>query len=150
MKLLPFEVRMKTGEHISSFFEPLGLNSSLAGLGPADVHNRDPRQLALLAGGAHLVGDGVLGWSQDSSVVFCQLAPWQFDKPDQLNLRRTHRRTAFLMARLLANLGVAQPTPLLERFGNPVKAEASEKRFLTGLYIDQPQEWDDPYRFFRW
>ena len=23
-------------------------------------------------------------------------------------------------------------------------------RWLDGLYLDQPQEWDDPYRFFRW
>ncbi len=23
-------------------------------------------------------------------------------------------------------------------------------RWLTGLYLDTPQEWDDPYRFFRW
>jgi hypothetical protein len=26
----------------------------------------------------------------------------------------------------------------------------SEKRWLTGLYLEQPEEWDDPYRFFRW
>ena len=25
-----------------------------------------------------------------------------------------------------------------------------EKRWLNGLYQDQPEEWDDPYRFFRW
>jgi hypothetical protein len=23
-------------------------------------------------------------------------------------------------------------------------------RWLTGLYLDRPEEWDDPYRFFRW
>jgi len=23
-------------------------------------------------------------------------------------------------------------------------------RWLAGLYLDQPEEWDDPYRFFRW
>jgi hypothetical protein len=26
----------------------------------------------------------------------------------------------------------------------------SEGRWLDGLYLDVPQEWDDPYRFFRW
>jgi hypothetical protein len=25
-----------------------------------------------------------------------------------------------------------------------------EKRWLEGLYLDTPEEWDDPYRFFRW
>ncbi len=23
-------------------------------------------------------------------------------------------------------------------------------RWLNGLYLTQPTEWDDPYRFFRW
>jgi len=23
-------------------------------------------------------------------------------------------------------------------------------RWLDGFYLDQPEEWDDPYRFFRW
>jgi len=26
----------------------------------------------------------------------------------------------------------------------------AEKRWLDGLYLDEPEEWDDPYRFFRW
>jgi hypothetical protein len=26
----------------------------------------------------------------------------------------------------------------------------SKGRWTTGLYVDTPQEWDDPYRFFRW
>jgi hypothetical protein len=23
-------------------------------------------------------------------------------------------------------------------------------RWLTGFSLDQPKDWDDPYRFFRW
>jgi hypothetical protein len=26
----------------------------------------------------------------------------------------------------------------------------SQGRWTSGLYADVPQEWDDPYRFFRW
>jgi hypothetical protein len=26
----------------------------------------------------------------------------------------------------------------------------SQGRWTSGLYTDKPQEWDDPYRFFRW
>jgi hypothetical protein len=26
----------------------------------------------------------------------------------------------------------------------------TQGRWLAGLYADQPQTWDDPYRFFRW
>ena len=74
-------------------------------------------------------------------------------------MKRTCRRTAFLVTRLLANLGAAGPmttsgrspsTPLLDRFHRPVAAGNAEKRWLDGLYLDPPEEMDDPYRFFRW
>jgi hypothetical protein len=53
-----------------------------------------------------------------------------------------------LVPRLAANLGAAVTTPVLGRFGRP--AGAGERRWLDGLYLDVPEEWDDPYRFFRW
>jgi hypothetical protein len=144
---LPFQVAMKRAEHIAAYFEALA--APLEGIGPADVHNRDPRQLPLVSAGAWIVGDGVLAKAKDANVVFCQLAPWQFEGP-QSNLRRTHRHVSFLVSRLLANLGVASSTPLLDRFHQPVDAAKPEKRWSNGLYLDQPEEWDDPYRFFRW
>jgi hypothetical protein len=67
-----------------------------------------------------------------------------------MNLRRTFRRTACLVTRLTANLGVPTATPLLERLRTPLAAEDHERRCLTGIYLDVPEEWDDPYRFFRW
>src|SRR5262249_30762885 len=45
---LPWKVETKKGEHIAAYFEPPGVNSALAGVGPADVHNRDPRELPLV------------------------------------------------------------------------------------------------------
>jgi hypothetical protein len=50
----------------------------------------------------------------------------------------------------LGNLGVEGTTPLLAHFSSPVDAKKAEKRWLEGMYLDQPEEWDDPYRFFRW
>jgi hypothetical protein len=147
--LLPFGVKMKKAEHISAFFESFGRNSLLAGIGPADVHDRAPRELSLVSDGARVVGNGVLAQAEDADVVFCQLEPWQFGT-NQPNLKRTYRRASFLVSRLLANMGVAGSMPLLERFRTPVNDAASEKRWLAGLYLDQPEEWDDPYRFFRW
>jgi hypothetical protein len=47
-------------------------------------------------------------------------------------------------------MGVAASTPLLERFQAPVTAAKPEKRWLDAFYLDQPEEWDDPYRFFNW
>jgi hypothetical protein len=147
---LPFKVTMRKAEHISAFFDPFKLDSSFEGVGPADVHNRDPRQLSLVSGGAEVVGNGILAKAESANVLFCQLAPWQFDGSKQSNLKRTHRRVSFLVSRLLGNMGVAASPPLLDRFHRPVEGATPEKRWLDGLYLDQPEEWDDPYRFFRW
>jgi hypothetical protein len=147
---LPFRVGMTRGEHIAAYFEPPGVKSLLAGVGPADVHNRDPRELSLVTAGATSLGNGVVARADGANVVFCQLVPWQFDPRESMNLKRTFRRAAVLVTRLAANLGAAGATPLLARFGNPVAASGREQRWLDGLYLDAPEEWDDPYRFFRW
>jgi hypothetical protein len=147
---LPSRVEMKKGEHIAAYFEPPGMNSLLAGVGPADVHNRDPRELPLVSGGASVIGNGVLAKAENANVVFCQLVPWQFDPTKQMNLKRTFRRAACLVTRLAANMGAAGSAPVLARIRSPVEASRAEKRWLDGLYLDVPEEWDDPYRFFRW
>jgi len=147
---LPFTVRVKKAEHISAYFDPFNASSLLAGVGPADVHNRDPREFALITAGATVIGDGVLARAQDVNVVFCQLAPWQYDYAKKYDLKRTYRRASFLLSRLLANMGVDGTTPILARFHTPVVAAPADHRWRDGLYLDQPEESDDPYRFFRW
>jgi hypothetical protein len=147
---LSAKVRMKRAEHIAVYFEPPGVKSLLVGIGPADVHNRDPRELLLVSAGATVLGNGVLAKAEGAHVVFCQLVPWQFDSNKPMNLKRTFRRTSYLITRLVANLGAAGSTPLLARFRLPVAASKSEARWLDGLYLDAPEEWDDPYRYFRW
>jgi hypothetical protein len=147
---LPLKVRMKETEHISAYFEPPGFNSLFAGVGPADVHIREPRILPLVSAGVRIIGDGVLAGAKNFNIVFCQLAPWQFSSRELQNVKRTFRRTSYHLARLLANMGAAGSTPVPERFGSPVDTSKDEKRWLEGLYLDVPEEWDDPYRFFRW
>jgi beta-galactosidase/beta-glucuronidase len=147
---LPGKVTMTKAEHIAACFDPPAKDSPLAGVGPADMHNRDPRQLPLVTGGAQINGDGVLATAQGGNVVFCQMAPWTFDYGKRYNLKRTFRRASFTLTRLLANMGVASSTPLLARFKTPPDASKQESRWQEGLYLDQPEENDDPYRFFRW
>ncbi|MCW3094486.1 MAG: Beta-galactosidase, partial [Chthonomonadaceae bacterium] len=165
---LPTPVRMKQAEHIAAFFAPFGRNSLLAGVSPADIHNRDPHTFPLVTGGADVFGDGILAKMETANVVFLQFAPYRVgvapgsgasivaanlrSEPGhpRYNLRRTYRRTSFTLTRLLANMGVAGSTPILARFHTPVTAAKSEKRWLDGLYLDTPEEWDDPYRFFGW
>jgi hypothetical protein len=148
--MLPFEVTMTKAEHIAACFEPFGMTSPLAGIGPADVHNRDPKDVPLVSGGAVVIGNGVLAKADKANVVFFQLVPWELDYGKQYNLKRTYRRASFVVARLTAGMAVATSTPILARFSRPVDAEESERRWQSGLYLDQPEEWDDPYRFFRW
>jgi hypothetical protein len=147
--LPPLGLEIKAAEHINAFFDPPAGGSPLAGIGPADVHCRDPRTIPLVSGGAHVIGDGALAVSTKASVVMCQLAPWKFDYAANYGLKRTFRRTAFLATRLLCNLGVSNETPLLARWSKPVQ-DGESGRWLSGFYLDQPEEWDDPYRFFRW
>jgi hypothetical protein len=147
---LPFTVSMKRQEHISAYFEPPSVQSLLAGISPADTHNRDPRELPLVAAGAVVVGNGILAYADSAKVVFCQLLPWQFDAHQPMNCKRTFRRASCLVTRLAANMGAAGSTPLLTRFSSPVVANQAEQRWLEGFYLDVPEEWDDPYRFFRW
>jgi hypothetical protein len=146
---LPLTVNMKVAEHIAAYFKPQAVGSALAGVSPAEVHNRDPRQVPLVTGGAQVVGDGVLATAQEGHVIFSQLVPWRFDySGEKRNVKRTFRRVACGTARLLGNAGASGETPLLERFSTP--AAQGEKRWLKGYYLDVPEDWDDPYRFFRW
>jgi hypothetical protein len=147
-------------EHIAAHFDAFRSNSPFRGVGPADVHNRDPRQLPLIQSGARVFGNGVLAATDDEKIVFCQLAPWQIGDTKQWNIKKTYRRSSFLVTRVLANLGVTTSTPILDRFHKPAdlaladatesESELNQPRWREGMYLDQPEEWDDPYRFFRW
>ena len=58
----------------------------------------------------------------------------------QPNWMKTYRHTSILGTRLLANMGIASQTLLLARFHSPPDPEGKGKRWLDGLYLDQPQE----------
>jgi len=127
---LPFTVTTEAAEHICTYFEPPGMDWPLAGIGPADVLVRDPRQLPLVTAGAAVVGNGVLAVADDANVVFCQLVPWHFDYEELHNVKMTFRRASFLLARLLANMGAGGPTPLLSRFATPVGAAGARESLI--------------------
>ena len=52
--------------------------------------------------------------------------PWFFSFEEELNVRRTYRRASVAFARLLANMGVYAPTPLLSRFSLPVGGDQAK------------------------
>jgi hypothetical protein len=132
---LPAKVAMQNQEHIAAEFPPFPADSLLAGVAPADVHNRDPRQLPLVTEGATVCGEGVL--AQQGNVVFFQLPPFEVSKnmgalPGPFNLRRTFGRTSFAAGRLLGNFGGSGATPLLERFSDPIGASQEPSVIRNG------------------
>jgi hypothetical protein len=152
-------VKTQRAEHIASYFAPPSAESPLVGIGPADIHNAAPREFPLLRAGATVVGAGMLGVSDDSQVVFCQLPPdrvqkesgsepWLFtNRKEQRNLKRTYRRTCYLITRLLGNLGVSGSTPLLTRFSTPVATDEGTSVLKNGSFCADadsdgvPDEW---------
>ena len=160
--VLPVKVRMKEEEHISVWLHPFGADSLLAGVSSAEVHNAAPRKMPLLTGDG-AIEDGVLGQLPETHVVFSQMLPYTFltaeqaqqqpgDKPGSVtkhhNLKRTYRRASVLTARLLANMGVAAPTPILERFSTAPGGAGGPTVVRNGdfsLDADNdgvPDEWD--------
>lgn len=151
MNMLFPGITLKKEEHIAASFGPFDTKSHLAGIGPADVHNRSPREIYLVSSGAKKIGNGVLAETEKANAVFCQLVPWHFDYSNQQhNVKQTFRRSSFLINSLLGNMGIQSSPDFLSYFNNPLEKGKNEKRWLNGLYADEPEEWDDPYRFFRW
>ena len=145
---LPFDAQSEWAKHINAVFSPRARSSLLAGVGPADVLVREPRTVALVTGGPVPVGDGVLAESTDANVVFCQLAPWDYDYRELYNLKRTFRRLSCVVSRILGNMGIAGPTPVVARFA--ADSGNASSPWLNSFYLDEPEEMDDPYRYFRW
>jgi hypothetical protein len=110
---LPFRARTKNAEHISTFFEPFGKNSLLSGVSPADVHNRDPRNIPLITQGATEQLRGHL---------------WRA-------LRERARDPAFTAAhrRLSAWLGRADFTTPFDFFAQVLGPEGGRERLLERL-----------------
>jgi hypothetical protein len=75
-RFLPTKVVTTAQEHLAAHFDPPEALSVFAGIGPADVHNRDPRNLPLLTSGVQALGNGVLAKSNTGNVFFWQLPPY--------------------------------------------------------------------------
>lgn len=146
--ILESAIATREAEHISAHFTAAEPGSPFAGIAPADLHNRDPHAIPLVTRAASAIGGGVLAASEMNAVVFGQVAPWRYAERDKMNVKRTFRRSSFAFSRLLGNLGAERRTPLLAHFKSA--PGQSDRRWLSGLYLDEPEEWDDPYRFFRW
>jgi beta-galactosidase len=147
--VLPQAISTREQEHIAAYFPAPAISSPRRGVSSADVHNRDPRTFHLVRDGAAIIGDGVLAEAGNGNILFFQMAPWEFEKRELSNVKRTYRRAAFAVSRLAANLGAISSCPILGRFATAPDLQ-HDKRWLEGLYVDLPEEWDDPYRFFRW
>ena len=141
--------------------------SPLAGVGPADVHNRDPKEFSLVSGGATVVGDGVLATADEGQrrllptrALAMRLQqgeaqrqadiPPQFVPGDSVVGQHGRRGRHAVLARFSSPVKESKETPERSEKKAEKKADNSEKRWLDGFYLDEPQDWDNPYRAFRW
>ena len=131
--LLPEPVSTVTKEHISTFFEPFPADSLLAGVSPADVHNRDPRELPLVSAGAEVVGNGVLAHGRDSNVVLCQIAPYSVSaaRGSVPSMAVTGEDVADGKQSAVLNMGTAA----WAQFGQKVKAGQVGKTYTFALSL---------------
>ena len=102
-KVLPGAFDFESGAFDSDFVENLRETPQLAGIGNAELHWRGKMTFDGFAGNSlgralavRTPGKGCL--------VAVQLPPWKFDA-EEFYYRTTRRRSAFLVSRLLANLG---------------------------------------------
>ncbi|MCJ8330428.1 MAG: hypothetical protein MJH11_10645 [Lentisphaeria bacterium] len=139
-------IKLKAAEYINSTFAPSKFGTMLAGIGPGELHLREPRILNLVVSGLNPKGKGALAVSNKGNLVLCQVVPWQFNLK-QFNTRRVFRRSSYAIVRLLGNAGVDAITPIAARVTNKPQDNTP---WLSSVYLDKPIVWDDPYRFFRW
>lgn len=118
-----------------------------SGISSADLHWRTAPTIAALSTSASPHPALAVLRRGKGRIVLCQAAPWMFDYPKHPCLRTTHRRTTFLVARLLANLGAHADCPILNRFA---KRPDTGTPWLGALYPQDPVAEDDPYRYYRW
>ena len=132
-------VTMKKVDYASAYFEPASQDSLLAGIGPADVYSRAPRQLPLIAGGApDLVGIGNGVLARKGNVVFFQLVPWQFDYKNSYKVKPTFRRSSFTLTRILGNMGIRPATPLLMNMQEPLGERALLGNIPDVVWLEVP------------
>jgi hypothetical protein len=143
---------MRPAEHIASYFDPPGSHSLLAGVSPADVHNRDPRALPLVVDGATVYGDGVLATT--NNVVFCQLPPFQVSKAmgalSSLELTEDvaadHKKSALISMGSLVSAQFGQKLPAGESgktYTFAARVKAIEGLAVVRLEVERAgQPWD--------
>ncbi|MBN8215839.1 MAG: beta galactosidase jelly roll domain-containing protein [Spirochaetes bacterium] len=114
--------KVSTGSELSRLIPDLS-SAAYNGLSQAELHWRTrPAFARLLDTDATSSAALRATTAGASTLVLCQVAPWDFDAAKKPYLRPTFRRSAFLVSRLLANLGAPSTSPLLSRLRLPAQA----------------------------
>ena len=118
-KLLPGRAAATKRTAVSGTARSLS-RAEFAGISNAELHWRTKLTFAALTSpeGKANAGLAVLDISRGKAVL-CQTAPWMFDYEEKPYLRTTYRRSVFLVARLLANLGAQSSSPVAARLMRP-------------------------------
>ena len=118
------------------------------GLSASDLHWRAPHPVWLVASGAELGADGLVGRVRMGSgrVIFCQMGPDWFDVEAAPHMRLTRWRQTRALCQVLANLGA--------RFKADRRVLRPRERAAAPLYlpdyVERFEDGDDPYRYAPW
>ena len=88
---------------------------ALSGISSADVHWRMRQTIPMPEGGTNNNPAVQVFHKGKGVAVLCNVAPWEIDADAKPYLRTTWRRSAFLVNKLIHNLGATSETPLLDR-----------------------------------
>ncbi|HEX2949953.1 MAG TPA: hypothetical protein VHV83_10380 [Armatimonadota bacterium] len=115
-----------TNQQITHTPPPIANDPAWKGISPAELHFRSRTDVIGVqppAGQGNAVSTGVLATVPvgKGAIIHCAVTPLEFDytKPNMPYVKLTNKRTTTLVARLLANQGVAFHTPLLDYWMHP-------------------------------
>ncbi|MBN1670131.1 MAG: hypothetical protein JXR37_03815 [Kiritimatiellae bacterium] len=157
-RVVPGAVRVARKPTVPSLVRDFS-DPALAGLSNAELHWRTELEVAALEPDADGAGNEALRVLRKGAgrIVLCQAAPWMFDYRAKPYLRTTWRRNAFLVSRLLDNLGAGAAAGLTRMWTEPLPATpgaagtaAAPGRWLASYYLQAPESDDDPYRYYQW
>jgi hypothetical protein len=117
----------------------------LAGINSAELHWQSKPTFAAIAGDGH-PALRVLR-NNEKTWVFCQVTPELLSDPNRPELRCSFRRTSYMINRLLMNMG-AKSDAGIEHWLTQNKS--ANLNWLEGVYVQEPIDVDDPYRFYGW
>jgi beta-galactosidase len=150
LKAAPVPCQWQSKTIVSSALKPQARTGPFLGVSDAETHFVDFVDVPLLSKPVPADQEGLLASARlgSGTIAFCQVAPWMFDPAKVPHDRTSYRRSAFLLSRILANLGAPMQCPLLANWDQPAVQLPSLTEGWKGEAdpqdVGQKQGWQGP------